>query len=178
MVKKIVVLTCVLLLITLPAHALFQLENDDTRRPGRSGLGFGQVAGGTAINISWGIGEYTNLYFVTGPGAGLGLKQRLLQENVNMPLSLDLTAETTSLKNWHTSAYGCVVRKKIGDDVSGFLKFEAIDNNADWSGLEGLTQRSISSAGIDWKLWQDTALLLQISDRPDTFGTASLFILL
>lgn len=176
--KKVLTLIACLLLFTFPAHALFLLENDDVKRPGRSGVAFGQVAGGTALNIHWGIWENTNLYFITGTGLGLGVKQRLIQENTYWPLSLDVTAETTSLKNWHTSAYGLGLRKKLGDDVSSYLKVEAIDNNADWPGFNGLQDQAIVSIGIDWKIWRDMWIILAASDRPETFGTAAVYILL
>jgi hypothetical protein len=176
--RRLFICLSICVLLSSFAHALFLLENDDCKRPGRGAVSFGQVAGGTAVNISWGIWESSNLYFIVGSGAGLGWKQRLIQENVYWPFSFELTAETVSLKNWHTSAYGAALRKKILEDVSVFLKVEATDNNADWTGLEGLKDQSISSLGLNWKLWRDTSLILEISDRPETFGTAGVFILL
>jgi len=176
--KKAIILAVFLLSITIPANALFLLDNDDMKRPGRSGVSFGQVAGGTAINIHWGIWDHTNLYFVTGTGAGLGAKQRLLQENTYWPFSLDVTLETTSLKNWHTSAYGLGIHKKVADEVSTYIKVEATDNNAEWPGLEELKDQAITSIGINWRVWRDMWLILGAGDRPAPFGTAAVYILL
>lgn len=176
--RKLASIIIILFCFSIPAQALFIIETNDIPRPGRSGVAMAQVAAGTAINISWGIWERSNMYFVVGSGAGLGWKQRLLQEGPEMPLSLDLTAETVSWRDWHTTMYGVDLRKQLLDDLNGFIRLEAGDNNADWPSLKDLTTQSIFTYGLNWKVWQDINLLLSASNGPEMFGTFGLNILL
>ncbi len=166
------------LILSYSAQALFLIENNDCRRPGRAAVSAAQVAGGTVVNMSWGVWDYTNIYMIVGPGAGLGLKQRLINENQYWPCSLELTLESTSLKMWHTAAYGVAVRKNILDDVEIFIKGESVDNRADWTGLEQLQQASLVQVGTSWKFWHGASLVLQACSTPDLFGTFGINIIL
>ncbi|MFC1516957.1 hypothetical protein ACFL5G_00190 [Candidatus Margulisiibacteriota bacterium] len=177
MKKSLITIICFLLL-NAAAHALFLLENNDFKRSGRSILSAGQLAQGTVINLSWGIWERSNLYIIVGTGGGLGWKQRLLSESAYLPFSWDLSAETTSLKFYHTTAYGTSLWKELNDDLEIFVKFEQIESLDQWPGLPALGYNSITSIGLTWGLWKNSFLTIQGSSNPNNFGTIAFHVLL
>ncbi|MBU0580698.1 MAG: hypothetical protein KKA19_05945 [Candidatus Margulisbacteria bacterium] len=176
--KKFSLLLFIILILAQNAQALFLIENDDFKRPAKSVLTTAQVAGGTALNISWGIWEYSNLYIIFGTGAGLGWKQRILAENVYLPFSWDISLEHTSLKHYHTTAYGTSLWKRINDKLSIFIKYESVENKDQWPGLPDLEYNSIASGGFVLRIWQNTNLLLQGNGGPNPFGTLGFHVLL
>lgn len=176
--KKLLLSLSILILVTTSAHALFLIENDDFKRPGRSSLTTAQVAGGNAINISFGIWEYSNLYVVFGSGAGLGWKQRLIQESAYTPFSWDLSAENTSYKYQHTTAYGTTLWKKLNYHINLFIKYESVENTDLWPGIPELGFHSITSLGCTLHILRNTKILLQGSNNPNLFGTVGVHVLL
>lgn len=176
--KILVVVLFINFFLTIPAQALFLIQNNDLRRPGKSVLSAAQVAGGTAVNISWGVWEYSNLYIVFGTGAGLAWKQRLLQETNYFPFSWDISAETTSLRGRHTTAYGSSLWKRINPDLALFVKYEQIDSLDKWPGLPHLGYNNITSGGFAWRIWQNSTIVLQGIGNPDPFATFGFHILL
>ena len=175
------VLTIIFLLFTClapKAQALFLLDDDLYGRPGRNVVSAAHIADGTAVNISWGIWPNANLYLVFATGAGLGWKQRLLAESEHLPFSWDISLENTSLRNWHTSAYGTSLWKALGAHSSFFLKYERVENTTLWPGLSELKNTGIYSAGFTIGLSQNSKILVQAGGGPAPFGCLGYNILL